>query len=242
MPLVQSKTLVQAALDLRARLDHLRFGPPVVCIYNPLHYAWQVHEEYLRRYGSGRKEILFLGMNPGPFGMVQTGVPFGEVTAVRQWLKLDAPVGKPAGEHLKRPILGWDCQRSEVSGRRLWGLFAKRFGSPEAFFGQHFVANYCPLAFLESSGCNRTPDKLPKSELIPLLEICDEHLRQTVRILRPRWVIGVGAFAQARTRAACDPMVLKIGGILHPSPASPASNRDWEGTATRQLQALGVWD
>ena len=36
------------------------------------------------------KRVVFLGMNPGPFGMAQVGVPFGEVAAVRDWLRIDA--------------------------------------------------------------------------------------------------------------------------------------------------------
>ena len=81
-------------------------------------------------------------MNPGPFGMVQTGVPLGEIAAVRDWMGIEATVEKPATENPKRPIEGFACTRSEVSGRRLWGLFAERFGTAEAFFTDHFVANY----------------------------------------------------------------------------------------------------
>ncbi|MCL1859942.1 MAG: single-stranded DNA-binding protein, partial [Proteobacteria bacterium] len=75
--------LIAAARELSATLGKMRFAPPVTHVYNPLDYAWNVHERYLRRYGDGRKRVVFLGMNPGPFGMAQTGVPFGEVAAVR---------------------------------------------------------------------------------------------------------------------------------------------------------------
>src|SRR6185369_4193405 len=150
--------LETSAKDLCRALKGLRFGAPVTHVYNPLTYAWAAHREYLRRYGRGSKRVLFFGMNPGPFGMAQTGVPFGEVAAVRDWLKIDAPIGRPEVEHPKRPVHGFACKRSEVSGKRLWGLFAERFGTPEAFFAEHFVANYCPLVFCETSGCNRTPD------------------------------------------------------------------------------------
>ncbi len=33
---------------------------------------------------------------------------------------------------------------------------------------------------------------------------------------------------------------VRIGRILHPSPASPAANRGWAEVATSQLKALGV--
>ena len=211
-------------------------------VYNPLEYAWAAHKAYLLRYGSGRKRVVFLGMNPGPFGMAQTGVPFGEIAFVRDWLKISAPVGKPPREHPKRPVLGFDCTRSEVSGRRLWGLFAARFGTAEAFFREHFVVNYCPLAFIESTGRNRTPDKLAFNEKAPLLAACDQHLRKAVAILGPEWLVGIGDFAAACATRVLPAKSVKIGRILHPSPASPAANRDWAKLATAQLHKLGVWE
>jgi single-strand selective monofunctional uracil DNA glycosylase len=184
--------------------------------------------------------VVFLGMNPGPFGMVQTGVPFGEIQVVRDWLNLAGPVARPAIENPWRPVEGFACPRSEVSGRRLWGLFRGRFGAPEAFFAQHFVANYCPLAFFDG-GRNLTPDKLPAAEAEPLLAACDAHLRRLTEILQPEWLIGVGAWAEQRAAAALTGLPVRIGRILHPSPASPAANRGWSEAASAQLQALGVW-
>ncbi len=236
-----SQPLVDSAKRLRDAVGKLRFASPVSHVYNPLDYAWAAHESYLRRYGGPTKRVLFLGMNPGPFGMAQTGVPFGEIAAVRDWLGIVAKVGKPALEHSKRPVLGFDCPRSEVSGQRLWGLFAKRFPSAPDFFKEHLVVNYCPLAFLEDTGRNRTPDKLPVAEREALFKACNEHLRDAVRILKPEWIIGVGDFAMKRAEEIFPEGSVKIGRILHPSPASPAANRDWPGAATRQLLELGVW-
>lgn len=233
--------LVEAARTLCAAVDDLRFKSPAALFYHPLRYAWPAHEAYLRRFGNGPKRVVFLGMNPGPFGMVQTGVPFGEVAAVRDWLGINARIGKPEQEHPKRPVEGFSCRRSEISGQRLWGLFARRFGRPEIFFREHFVANYCPLAFLEKSGRNLTPDKLPARQTRHLYAACDEHLRRIIGILQPEWLIGLGDFAERRARVVFAGTPLKVGRILHPSPASPAANRDWAGQATRQLQALGVW-
>ena len=236
-----AQQLVREAERLRDAVDELSFEPPVTHVYNPLRYAWAPHREYLRRYGGGRKRVLFLGMNPGPFGMAQTGVPFGEVSAVRDWMEIREPVARPDPEHERRPIEGFDCLRSEVSGRRLWGLFRLRFGSAAAFFAEHFVVNYCPLVFMEASGCNRTPDKLSAEEREPLQAICDVHLAAVVALLKPEWVIGVGRFGEQRARLVCSDGTAKIGAMLHPSPASPASNRDWEGIAAGQLARLGVW-
>ena len=233
--------LIQAARTLRDAVDALRFRPPIAHVYNPLDYAWDAHETYLRRFSQGQKNAIFVGMNPGPFGMMQTGVPFGEIAAVRDWMGIKKPISKPPHEHTKRSILGFDCPRSEVSGKRLWGLFAQRFGTPEKFFTGHFVVNYCPLAFLQESGANFTPDKLPANESSKLFRVCDEHLRENISILQPKWVIGIGAFATGRVEEAAQGLSVKIGQILHPSPASPAANRDWAGKATEQLKKLGVW-
>lgn len=237
-----SRELITAARKLSAQAGRLKFAAPVTHVYNPLAYAWKAHEEFLRRFGNSRKRVVFLGMNPGPFGMVQTGIPFGEVTAARDWLGISAIIEKPVMQHPKRPVQGFDCPRSEVSGRRLWKLFAERFGSPENFFAEHFVANYCPLAFLSESGSNVTPDKLSKTERARLAAVCDQHLRRVLEILQPEWLVGIGAFARERGELAAEGTKIRVGQILHPSPASPKANRhDWTKTATQELVALGVW-
>lgn len=235
------EAVLAAAGDLRDEVDGLRFPEPVAHVYNPLRYAWAPHAEYLRRFGSTPKRVLLLGMNPGPWGMVQTGVPFGEVAAVRDWMGIAAPVDPPADEHPKRPIQGLACPRSEVSGRRLWGLFAERFGTPEAFFADHFVANYCPLAFMEQGGRNRTPDKLPAEAVGELFAACDRHLSRLVESLRPEWLIGVGGFAEAKLKQLFGGTPCEVGRILHPSPASPAANRGWAAAASAKLEELGIW-
>jgi single-strand selective monofunctional uracil DNA glycosylase len=234
-------SLIDTARELRDAVDRLKFAAPVTHAYNPLRYAWRAHELYLQRYGKGPKRVLFLGMNPGPFGMAQTGVPFGQIDAVRDWLGIETRIDPPPHEHAKRPVTGFQCHRSEISGERLWGLFKKRFGTPQKFFQDHLVMNYCPLAFLEESGRNRTPDKLPSVERAALFAACDEHLREVVHILNPQWLIGVGDFATKRARETLGNSAVQAGQILHPSPACPASNKDWAGTVTAQLRELCVW-
>ena len=237
-----ANALIAAARELRDAVSRLKFKPPVTHVYNPLDYAWAAHEMYLRKFGGSRKRVVFLGMNPGPFGMAQTGVPFGEVAAVRDWMGIYTLIAQPKSAHPKRPIEGFACPRSEVSGRRLWGLFAAKFGTPEKFFAEHFVVNFCPLAFMDEGGRNLTPDKLGATESHKLFAVCDEHLRQVVAATRAEWLIGVGDFAEKRARAALGEGGVRFGRILHPSPASPAANKDWAGTATRQLKELGVWE
>jgi single-strand selective monofunctional uracil DNA glycosylase len=233
-------SLVQVSRTLSRRVDRLSFGSPVAFVYNPLAYARSLHEQYLVRYGQAAKEVVLLGMNPGPFGMAQTGVPFGDVTMVRDFLGLAGEVGQPARAHPKRPVEGLACSRSEVSGTRLWGWAKDDFGTAERFFARFFVANYCPLAFMEASGRNLTPDKLPSAEQDPLFAACDEALRETAALLRPRLVVGVGVFAAERARRALHGTAVETGSILHPSPASPLANRGWAAVARRQLADMGI--
>ncbi len=239
-----SSGAIAAAIALSRTVNQLDFAEHVPWVYNPLDYAWKGHKQYLARYARSSCKTLFLGMNPGPWGMAQTGVPFGEVAAVTTWLGIQATIGRPDPEHPKRPIEGLECARSEVSGKRLWGLFADRYADADSFFNEHFVANYCPLVFMDESARNVTPDKLPVAARQPLEAACDAHLAKLIKTLAPEWLIGVGAWAEGcgkRVVEQFDIPNVRLGRILHPSPASPAANKGWASTATRQLTELGVW-
>lgn len=237
-----SSALALITDELIAELATQRFGSPTALVYNPLVYARAAWDVYCERFASGRKDFLMLGMNPGPYGMAQTGVPFGEIAAVRDWMGIEAPVAKPPVEHPKRPIQGFACTRSEVSGRRVWGWAKERYGSPEAFFAQAFVLNWCPLVFMEEGGKNRTPEKLPKPEREPLFEACDRALARTIETLQPTTLLGFGKLAGDRLRAVCEAhkLDLPIGRVAHPSPANPHANRGWPPLMDRALKDLGV--
>ncbi len=221
-------------------LRPLKFGPPVSHVYNPLEYAREPYRQYHAKYAFTPKEVVLIGMNPGPWGMAQTGIPFGEINAVRDWMKINAPIGTPAKMHPKRPVLGFACTKREISGKRLWGWAQKTFQSPDRFFSRFFVGNYCPLLFIEKSGRNRTPDQIRAAERKPLLEICDHALRRTIDYFKPRYVVGVGKFAESRARVALEKHEVEIGMIAHPSPANPQANRGWEPLIVRQLADLGI--
>lgn len=234
------KNLIEISRALAREVDALSFAPPVAYVYNPLDYAREPAEEYLRRYGAAPKEVVLLGMNPGPYGMVQVGVPFGEVTLVHDWLGIRGTVGKPPREHPKRPVDGFACKRHEASGARLWGWAKARFGTPEQFFARFFVVNYCPLAFFDEGGQNRTPDKLPIAERQALYAVCDRALRRTIELLTPRYAIGIGDFATKRLQAALEGIPVTLGTILHPSPANPQANRGWALQVDAALAKMGI--
>ena len=226
-------------------VDTLKFSSPVVSVYNPLRYAWHGFEQYAK-FSHGRKRIVFLGINPGPWGMAQTGIPFGEINAVKNFLGITRiPITPPEHQNLSYPVRGLECGRSEVSGKRLWGLFSSRFGTAENFFAEHFVLNYCPLLFIgrtnKGSIRNLTPDKLDPSDRMRLCRLCDYALIEAVETMKPDHVVGVGAFAYSRAKFALIGQRVTITKILHPSPANPRANHDWAGKTIRTLTEAGVW-
>lgn len=234
------KTLADVSRQLAREVEKLRFSPPVAYVYNPLIYAREPHERFLERWGTGPKEVVLIGMNPGPFGMAQIGVPFGQVELSKTFLGIDGFVGKPPREHPARPIEGFACKRSEVSGARVWGWVQERFTTPQKFFARFFVINYCPLVFMEESGKNITPDKLSLHEREALHQVCDKALRASIELLAPKFVVGVGAYAAKRANVALEGLEVKIGSMLHPSPASPKANLGWAKQAEADLRALGI--
>jgi single-strand selective monofunctional uracil DNA glycosylase len=233
--------LVTATRRLARAVDLLHFSPPVRYVYNPLRYASGSTERYVETYATRGAEVVFLGMNPGPWGMAQTGVPFGEVEAVRDWLHVEGRVSAPAVVHSRVPVRGFDCPRSEVSGRRLWGLARERFDEARNMIGHWFVANYCPLLFLDGEGRNITPDRLNAPDRAALFPICDRHLAAVLAALQPRWAVGVGTFARRRLEVVAGPLGIEVTSILHPSPASPAANQGWARQARAALTAAKIW-
>ncbi len=235
--------LIQRTLRLRDEVDSLSFTYGGY-IYNPLDYAWAMHSAFLERYVRPSAEILLLGMNPGPFGMMQTGVPFGEINAVKGYLGLNLPVGKPGREHPGRPVLGMDIRRSEGSGKRLWGLISTRWPDPDDFFRTHCVFNYCPLGFLDSgpTAKNFTPDHLPKEERRALEDVCDSYLRDVISLINPHALIGIGKYAEEKLASVNDDPSRIVASIIHPSPGNPQANVDWNGKTTERMRGLGLWN
>ena len=232
-----AEAVTRISRSLSRKVGVLEFAAPVAFVYNPLEYARAPHERYLAHARRGI-DALYLGMNPGPFGMAQTGVPFGEIAAVCGFLGIEERVRAPKAMHPKRRIEGFDCPRSEVSGRRFWGLMAREFGSAKRFFEHGFVWNWCPLAFMAESGANITPDKLARAERESVEAACDEALQAMVEALAPRVIVGVGGFASKCAERALGEGAPEIVTMLHPSPASPAANRGWDAAALKVLASV----
>ncbi len=234
-----SKKFIPICEKLRDGCDQLKFSDQLLTIYNPLQYAWQSFSEYISTCLKDESSNLLLGMNPGPFGMAQTGVPFGDVVLVRDFMGIEEKVEQPSKVHPKRPIDGFDCKRREVSGSRLWGWAKEDFITKDNFFSKYFVWNYCPLVFMEEGGANRTPDKLSIEEREALFAYCDRALIELIKVGQFERLIGVGKFARKRLEKVAEKGVL-VGDILHPSPASPKANKDWIGQVRMSLKELGA--
>jgi len=215
-------------------------GSVDVC-YNPLDYAWDAHEAYLRRMGDSGARTVILGMNPGPHGMGQMGIPFAATSMVRDLLDITGiPVNQPEAADPRRPVIGLEYPREEVSGTRLWGLLSERYGNAEAIASNVFLVNHCPLMlFTGPRATNITPDKVAGPTAHALLERCDEHLREVVEVLDAKRVIGVGKFAESQAKAALADYSVEVLGCWHPSPASPLANRnggaDWRANVRAVL-------
>ena len=226
--------------DLVNDLQAISFKDSAAHVYNPLIYAAEPHRIYFERHGQAAGRVVLVGMNPGPWGMAQTGVPFGEVAAVRDWLGIQGRVDAPREFHPKRPVTGFACHRSEVSGRRVWSWAQTVFGTPERFFDRFLIFNYCPLLFLDEGGRNLTPDKLRVAVRKPMQAACDRALYRAARLLEPTHVIGIGRFAETQIARALKGLPLQTGCITHPSPANPRANKGWAAAISQEVTQLGI--
>jgi single-strand selective monofunctional uracil DNA glycosylase len=236
---------IDATKTLNQQLEDFHFKNKVDSYYNPLEYAWPVHEEYLRKFGSDTKEAFMLGMNPGPWGMAQTGVPFTDPYIARDWMNLpEREVGTPDNERSDRPVQGWESDRKEASGQKLHGFFRTLYGNLEDFFEIGFVANYCPLVMFSEEGTNLTPEDLLKEDRVPLFEACDPYIESLIEFYDPDVLVGIGRFAQRRLAAVRGLDEDEVAYLPHPSPASPIATRDggdyWRNLVREELEELNL--
>jgi len=245
-----SKTTVSDSIkrtsELRESADHVQIKEKLSWSYNPLEYAWPVHREYLRRFGGESNRVVFLGMNPGPWGMGQTGVPFGDPYIVRDWMKMgdDFEIEQPDNMTEDRPVLGFQSDKKEGSGQRLFSYIRDQFGDLEKFFDNNFILNYCPLLMFTEEGNNLTPSDLLKDDRQRVYEVCDPYIWDMIGFYDPEVLVGIGKFATERLKDVFDGGDREIVRIPHPSPASPIATRDggqyWIDLVTDRLRKVDV--
>ncbi|MFB6344166.1 MAG: uracil-DNA glycosylase family protein [bacterium] len=235
---------VSVTEDLNERIKGLTFEEKVEWYYNPLDYAFEVHKAYLKSFGNDTKTGFFLGMNPGPWGMAQTGIPFTDPHIARDWMGLpERPIGTPPNEREDRPVDGWSSDRKEASGQKLHGYFRNIFGSLDAFFETNIVMNYCPLVMFSEEATNLTPEDLLKDDRQALFDICDPYLGDLIEFYDPDVFVGIGRFGQRRLMELTERTEEEVAYLPHPSPASPIATRDggdyWRGLVDDMLEE---WD
>ena len=199
-------------------------------VYNPLTYARNMHLEYLKKSTGHGATILFLGMNPGPFGMMQTGVPFGAVSYVRDYLNIKNDV-KEFCLHPKHKIIGLETKRDEPSGKKLWALMQSLYPKSNELFSHITVQNYCPLAFLDDSGKNIALNNVKNRK--ELESLCDNYIKDYILDNNIKVLVGVGVYAYEKLLSLN--LNLTVIKILHPSPLNPLSHKGWDEGVMKQI-------
>ncbi|XP_022920876.2 single-strand selective monofunctional uracil DNA glycosylase-like [Onthophagus taurus] len=230
--------------QLSKELNNLTFSSPAHYIYNPLEYAWKPHSTFVKTYCKGTKDVLFLRINPGPWGMCQTGIPFGEVNISKEWLKMNGEVEKPKNECPKKQIKGFECHRSEQSGKRFYGFFKNLCRTPEVFFKNAFVYNFCPLSFMEKEEegkrcANITPDKLKGQIKKDLENICGKTLVNILKLLDVKIIVAVGRYTEKQAVKIIQESQLDIEVIYMRHPSRMAG-RNWSKTAQNVLDTTDL--
>jgi len=243
--------VVNATRLLSARLEPVRAALPAaglkaVAAIDPTSYAFGNYTRFMQLAASGPRLALFVGMNPGPHGMAQTGIPFGDVDTARVLLggadTIDPLPGLRAASGA-----AWDCKglayhRGEQSGMRLWSALSQLCGSPQAALERCCIVNYCPLYMVGPELENITPSDLPRRHDITraLEAACDEHLRQLVLGLEVKTVLSFGSYAHASARRALSGFPVDFYTTPHPSPRR-GSAAEWIASALPLLAGvLGV--
>lgn len=230
------KTIEKANSEL-----HLLYKDIPYFIYNPLEYCLDPFIQYLEK-GGEKRDIVFLGMNPGPFGMMQNGIPFGASNFVNNYLNIEKDFDKQKieKEHPKYKIIGKNIERQEISGTKLWGLIQSFYPDSNTFLENQIVLNYLQLAILDKEkGKNITPDKLNKDVRTKIENICDNQLREILDILESKVLIGVGKYSyDSLLRVKKNEKVIKIN---HPSPLNARYFKTWTEDTKKLLIDENIW-
>jgi single-strand selective monofunctional uracil DNA glycosylase len=211
-------------------------------IWNPGLYAASWHALFRKEYPASAGCILVFGLNPGPYGMAQTGIPFTDLKRLREHLPRLAKglerrgcslAGVGLAPRSLRPYLSRTFESSAV---RVYRFLSRGWGSAEDGWRSVVVANPCSLLFMDAAGENRTPADLVGAvsrrtgSLVAarrLRERCNAlrrlAAREAVRVLSPRGVVLLGKDAQRAMQTGIAPLLGpdSILGWEHPARAVP---------------------
>ena len=209
--------IIELYKSLNIELDELKFFPPCFYVYNPLSYCFESFKIYFEYLNTEEEINLFFGINPGPFGMAQTGIPFGDKETVKNYLKIEPKIDidKIPKQHPKKQILGLEVKRVEKSGRIFWGVIKEFYPEKYDFFKSNFVLNFCPLCFLDEQGRNITPKVLRKEDQIALYKILEIFMLKLFKLIKIKKLIAIGDETFSYLNALNTK--LKIQTIIHPA-------------------------
>ena len=220
--------LLAAASRLRHELRGLRFGPPVSHVYDPLDYARRGYESYVRAFANAPKRVLFVGMNPGP---VRDGADRRAVRRRPDGARLAAASRRRSAG--RRPSTRSDrCRASRVRAAR---SAAPASGAPSRSASASRSAS-SPTTSSRTTARSRSsrraaaiarPTSCPSASARRCFAPATRTCAGWCAALEPEWVIGIGAFAEARAREALPGA--RVGRITHPSPANPRAQENWGG-------------
>ncbi|XP_037927861.1 single-strand selective monofunctional uracil DNA glycosylase-like [Teleopsis dalmanni] len=225
--------------ELNEKLRHYRAPiEDITHIYNPVEYAADLHCEYLRKYLDRPKRVVFLAVHPEQNGMAQTGVPFGNVSTVRDMMKLCGEVKQPNRLHPKHPVLGLNCHINEPSGVRFWGLMDKIAGSLDTFSEQCFVHTFCPLLFFNEYGRTIEPCVLPFEIKYPMRDLLVEALCKEMKLVQPEIIVVTGNYVyNGLQRSELYAKTLLV--MTNPHPWVP-NNHNWVRRSERWLYQYDI--
>lgn len=196
-------------------------------------YGWSAYEAFVRAYYSdGRPRILALSMNPGPFGAVQTGIPFCDVPLARQLL--------PGFDRLIAAKPSWVAsERREISALKLVVWSDARFGGIRGLYARVLLAMTCPLAILRGPRKTNVPlPALPRREQEKIEAFIPRHAAEEIRLAEPAGILMLGEWAQRVWRIALrtDPGLASLPALAAPHPAAHITNRAKYAAWTRAWQ------
>lgn len=213
--------------ELRLPKDHR--------ILNVHTYGWAAYDAFIRTYYSDRRpRILALSMNPGPFGAVQTGIPFCDGRLARELL--------PEFDRLIAQKPSWVAsERRETSALKLIEWSERSFGGIRGLYERVLLAMTCPLGILRGPNKTNVPlPALPRREQVKIEAFIARHAPEEIRFAEPSGILMLGDWAQRVWRIAVgtDPGLASLPAVAAPHPAAHITNRAKYAAWTRAYARL----
>ena len=205
-------------------------------VWNPQLYGLPLYRRFAAEHlPHARGGIVAFGLNPGKYGMAQTGIPFTDVTrAARVGIAIEPPGLAPAS---LRPFL--KSYRVERSSASVYGLLDEAWGSPREGWRALWAVAPCGLLFLEKDGENVTPADARLARRDDVRELRLRVIRESIAAAKPRGVLLLGqdvARVAAEALAAEDVLVVDHPVARGPGRRGPAW---WAQTVTEAVRKKG---